>query len=76
MCINAKSEAKDDITWLEKKVCLEPDLNREPIIPYDKSILCVTSRMEVLSFEISGFSWVLESKFLKEKETKFQLLMV
>lgn len=48
----------------EKKVCLEPDLKREPSIPYARSILCVTSRIDRRSFDISGFSFVLESKSL------------
>lgn len=52
-------------TCEEKNVCLEPDLNNDPIIPYAKSILCVTSLIEVRSFDISGFSLVLESRFLQ-----------
>lgn len=53
-------------TCEEKNVCLDPDLNNDPIIPYAKSILCVTSLIEVRSFDMSGFSFVLESKFLEK----------
>lgn len=55
------------MTCDEKNVCLDPDRKRLPIIPYDKSILWVTSRIAILSLEISGFSVVLLSKFLVEK---------
>lgn len=55
-------------TWLEKNVCREPDLNNEPIIPYARSILWVTSLIDALNLDMSGFSWVLESRFLITKK--------
>lgn len=33
-------------------------------MPYAKSILCVTSRIDILSLDMSGFSLVLESRSL------------